>query len=369
MQQRDQYKNIEDFLSDESFLKWVRQGDQRHHWEEWTVENPERTKLVAEARLWVLAMRVSETAVSPLETQNALQAVWNKIEEEEHSQERPMPVVSLWNRIGWRSVAAVLALGLSLGWLYKAQTPTQEKLTYAELIKQDTDGLIEQTNNTNKPQLITLSDGSSVLLQPKSKLSYPKSFAGNERNVYLSGEGFFEISKNPKKPFFVFANEIVTKVIGTSFRVKAYGDQPNVEVVVRTGKVNVSSNQALSSFNTASIQLLPNQAIRFVRNRLAFEKITDVTQEKELTKAVAPIEQLSFEFSDVPVAQILKTIEQTYLVEIDYPRERLKDCYLTTSLSDQPLPEKLKILCESLGNTTRYEMNGNQITILSEGCN
>lgn len=367
MQQRNRYKNIEDFLSDESFLKWVREGDQHHYWEEWTVENPERAKLVAEARLWVLAMRVPETAISPLETQNALQAVRNKIKAE--SPERPATVLSLWNRIGWRSIAAVLVLGLALGWLYKRQTLKQDTLTYSELINRDADGLIEQTNNTNKPQLITLSDGSSVLLQPKSKLSYPKSFGGNERNVYLSGEGFFEISKNPAKPFFVFANEVVTKVIGTSFRVKAYGDQPNVEVVVRTGKVKVSSNQTLSPTNTASVQLLPNQAIRFVRDRLAFEKITDITQEKQLAKAITPIEQLSFEFSDVPVAQILKTIEQAYLVEIDYPQETLKDCYLTTSLSDQPLPEKLKILCESLGNTTRYEMNGNRITILSSGCN
>ena len=90
--------------------------------------------------------------------------------------------------------------------------------------------MVEQTNNSNKPQIITLSDGSSVLLQPNSKLSYPKIFTGNERKVYLSGEGFFEISKNPKKPFFVYANEIVTKVVGTSFRVKAYSDQPDVEV-------------------------------------------------------------------------------------------------------------------------------------------
>jgi transmembrane sensor len=47
----------------------------------------------------------------------------------------------------------------------------------------------------------------------------------------------------------------------------------------------------------------------------------------------------------------------------------LKDCYLTTSLNDQPLPEKLKIICRSLGNNTSYEMNGNQIIILSNGCN
>ena len=109
--------------------------------------------------------------------------------------------------------------------------------------------MVEQTNNSNMPQIITLSDGSSVLLQPNSKLSYPKIFIGNQRKVYLSGEAFFEISKNPKKPFFVYANEIVTKVVGTSFRIRAYSNQPNVEVLVRTGKVKVRSNELISNSN------------------------------------------------------------------------------------------------------------------------
>lgn len=367
MQQRNHYKKIEDFLADESFQQWVREGKERENWEEWTVENPQRAKLVAEARLWVLATRVPESPLSSFEITAALQASRDKIKSIE--KETSAPSIPLWRRTGWRSIAAVLVLGLAVGWLFKHKTLTQDTLTYTELINRDAEGLIEQTNNSNKPQLITLSDGSSVLLQPKSKLSYPKIFEGNERNVYLSGEGFFEISKNPRKPFYVFANEIVTKVIGTSFRIKAYTDQPNVEVVVRTGKVNVSSNRVLAQLNTETVQLLPNQGVRFMRKELAFEKITDITRIKPNAQSVAAIEQLSFEFSDVPVTQILRTIEQAYLVEIDYPLEKLKDCYLTTSLSDQPLPEKLKIICESLGNTTRYEMNGNQITILTEGCN
>jgi hypothetical protein len=54
-------------------------------------------------------------------------------------------------------------------------------------------------------------------------------------------------------------------------------------------------------------------------------------------------------------------------VKIDFPQTKLNNCYLTTSLSDQPLPEKIKIICKT-GNNTSYEMNGNQI-IISDGCN
>ena len=105
------------------------------------------------------------------------------------------------------------------------------------------------------------------------------------------------------------------------------------------------------------------------RNNLSFDKITNITQDSELLTSKGSIEQLSFEFTDISIAQIFETIEQAYLVKIDFPREKLKDCHLTTSLSDQPLSEKLRIICKSIGNNTNFEMNGNQIIITSEGCN
>lgn len=365
MQKRNTYNKLEDFLSDESFQRWVKFNEEPSHWEVWTMENTERAKLVEEARLWILAMKVEEMPISHQETQIALQKTWESIK----APRSRSSIKVIWQSNWLRAAGAVFVIGLaSLIYFSMPKTHSEVSVTYQNLIEQDSDGLIEQTNNSGKPQLITLSDASSVLLQPKSKLSYPKTFIGNERKVFLSGEGFFEISKDPKRPFYVYANETVTKVYGTSFRVIAYANQPNVEVLVRTGKVKVSSNQNISNASPEELMLLPNQAARFVRKELSFEKILDVTQDKTLLSSTKSIEQLSFEFKDIPVHQIFRTIEQAYVVSIVFPTDKLKDCYLTTSLSDEPLPEKLKIICASLGNNTRYEMNGNQITIISTGC-
>ncbi|RUT68799.1 DUF4974 domain-containing protein [Flavobacterium cupreum] len=370
MQKRNTYTEIEDFLSDESFQTWILSKVDEDGWEEWTLENQQRAKLVEEARLLLLAMKVPESKLSASDIHKALQNTWAKIENSEKrinfSQNTKQRFLKKYFLSG---VAATLFFCLLSVWFYKSNfSEGHEIVTYKELIDKNSEGLVEQTNNSNKPQIITLSDGSSVLLQPNSKLSYPKIFTGNERKVYLSGEGFFEISKNPKKPFFVYANEIVTKVVGTSFRVKAYSDQPDVEVLVRTGKVKVKSNELVSS-SDREVVLLPNQALRFLRRDLTFNKITNITQDETLSGSVGNIEQLSFEFTDIPVSQIFETIEQAYLIDIDYPREKLKECHLTTSLSDQPLTEKLKIVCRSIGNNTSFEMNGNQIIITSEGCN
>ncbi|MBJ2124244.1 FecR family protein [Flavobacterium sp. IB48] len=371
MQKRNNYIEIEDFLADESFQLWILSKVDEQAWEEWTLENLQRAKLVEDARLVLLAMRVPESKLSSNEVHEALQETWRKIEHREELSQQSSKIKKLKIRRYWISgVAAAILIGIFSTWFFRSEiTANDNVVTYNELVQDNNEGLVEQTNNSEKSQIITLSDGSSVLLQPNSKLSYPKIFTGNERKVYLSGEGFFEISKNPKKPFFVYANEIVTRVVGTSFRIKAYPDQQNVEVLVRTGKVKVKSNDLVRTTENKEIVLLPNQALRFARKELVFNKITNITEDPILVNSVRNIEQLSFEFTDIPVAQILETIEQAYLVDIDFPHEKLKDCRLTTSLSDQPLAEKLKIICKSIGNDTNYEMNGNQIVITTSGCN
>ena len=371
MQERNNYTEIEDFLADVSFQLWVRSKVDNQGWEEWTLENPDRAKLVENSRLWLLAMSVHHEGISVEVIQDGLESTWEKINKKEKTLADTKWTVKKLSQYNWIKVAASVLLFTFLStWFYNNHFSLKNsESTYNKIIKDNYTDLVEQTNHSYKPQIITLSDGSSVLLKPNSKLSYPKIFNGNTRKVYLSGEAFFEISKNPKKPFYVYANEIVTKVVGTSFRIKAYADLPNVEVIVRTGKVRIRPNPSITNSKEKEIILLPNQALRFARQNLTFSKITDITQDESFVHSQGNIEQLSFEFTDIPVAQIFKTIEQAYLVNIDFPPDKLKNCHLTTSLNDQPLPEKLKIICKSIGSNTNYEMNGNQIIITSNGCN
>jgi transmembrane sensor len=100
--------------------------------------------------------------------------------------------------------------------------------------------VIVSTNDNQKNLQVTLPDGSNVFLNRNTKLSYRKNFANHGRNVRLSGEAFFEITRDERNPFVVDAGKAKIKVLGTSFNVITSNSDSAVEVFVQTGKVMVS---------------------------------------------------------------------------------------------------------------------------------
>lgn len=355
--QRDHYKTLDDFLLDPSFQEWVREGIDNDGWQTWMQQEPANVRLAREAYSIIAAMIISPMKISDDETETALSETWEKI----HNINQPTIKVSWLHRI-LKPVAAAITLlsGAGLIWLLanQATAPVLTKVDNKEI------KIIERNNNSSEPMLVTLEDGSSLLLQPGSQISYPAQFDLKERKVMLSGEAFFEISKNPDHPFLVFANETVTRVIGTSFRIRAYNDQPEVEIMVRTGQVKVSAAHQEADGTVKEIALNPNESVLYVRDEAVFAKPAVASHTSEL-----PIEQLYFEFKDAPVSEIFETIQKAYGMQVHYPLEVLKDCYLSTSLTDEPLPQKLKIIVESLGGQTYFQINDDQITIYSNGCN
>ncbi|MEG1543760.1 MAG: FecR family protein [Tannerellaceae bacterium] len=103
---------------------------------------------------------------------------------------------------------------------------------------------------------IQLSDGTNVWLNADSKLTYPSAFSDKNRDVYLTGEAYFEVKRNEHSPFIVHTTPLNVKVLGTVFNVKSYKNE-NTEVVLAKGKVEVSE----SSRPDATLQMKPNEQI------------------------------------------------------------------------------------------------------------
>lgn len=353
--QRESYTTVTQFCDDALFREWVITGRDNAGWAPWLEANADKQRLVLEARYLILAMGSDVAGATASETDQALEETWWRIHEQEH---RVRPLMS-W----WRVAAAVLLFALGLGWYvsrpHSAGTDIAVRKPSAALTAQ---GDIKVYNDSKVARLVNLEDGSTIILQPQGKLSYPRKFAAEKREVHLSGEAFFEVSKNRKRPFLVYTNDIITEVVGTSFRIKAADDQPEVEVFVKTGEVHVRQIKPQNS-NAENVVLLPNQSVSYVKSRSLFEK----PENKDIPKRA--IEYLNFDFADAPVGTIFSTLESAYGVTIDYPHDVLRDCYLSTSLSDEPLLSKLKIVCESISSGTQFRMEGNHVIVESTGCN
>jgi transmembrane sensor len=118
---------------------------------------------------------------------------------------------------------------------------------------------------------ITLQDGTTVWLNAQSTLIYPSHFAGKERKVTLTGEAFFDVAKNPRKPFIVESQDIRLKVLGTQFNVYNYPDVGYSQIALVEGSVMISWDSNESDY----VLLKPNQEVNLQGGKASISEITN----------------------------------------------------------------------------------------------
>lgn len=155
-------------------------------------------------------------------------------------------------------------------------------------------------------QQVILPDGTVVDLNFGSQLTYPESFNSDFRQVKLTGEAFFDVTRNEEQPFIIETEQLSIKVLGTSFNVKAYKNTSDSEVIVSSGKVRVDAKQA--DYN---VVLNAGDAASYssVSNKLATRKVFTPNYKAWKTKEI--------EFDNTPLLEVLKTIENSYHIKIE----------------------------------------------------
>ena len=186
---------------------------------------------------------------------------------------------------------------------------------------------------------VILSDGTIVWLKGKSKIYYPTSFTGQEREVSLDGEALFEVTKDATHPFIIHCGSLTTKVVGTSFNIKNENDLHQIEVVVFTGKVSLSDQE-----NKKQIVLLPNQKVTYQKNDHTFIK-TNIQQAANYLAGT----EFDMKFEDISVAEVIKRIEKKFNVTIKLRNADSHQCLISADFTDQSLAITLKLISESLG--------------------
>lgn len=152
---------------------------------------------------------------------------------------------------------------------------------------------------------VVLPDGTKVWLNAASSITYPVEFTGNDRQVKLNGEAYFEVAKNKAKPFYVNINNVKVRILGTHFNISAYSDDNIITTTLLEGSVNITKN------NSSSLLKPGQQAVIGSGS----DKIN--VSEANIEDAIA-WKNGYFIFSDENVTQIMKKVSRWYDVDVEY---------------------------------------------------
>lgn len=208
------------------------------------------------------------------------------------------------------------------------------RLTYQQPFDIKNDAATLQYNTLTTPRggqfQVMLPDGSKVWLNAVSSLKYPVAFKGNERLVELTGEGYFEVSKNPSKPFHVKVNGADVKVLGTHFNINAYSDENKIKATLLEGSVNITVQH-----NTAILK--PGQEAEWS----AASKIS-VLDDIDTSDAISWKDGM-FSFHRSDIKSIMRQVEKWYDVKVQF-NAQIKNHFTATIERDVPVSKLLKLL-------------------------
>jgi transmembrane sensor len=362
---------VEDFVLDAEFQNWVRYkaSSSVRFWQDYVLQFPAQAGEVDRARTLLEGVYVRYGAdISDAEIESEITGLITRIREDRESvrfiatDEKGRGFV-IRPLLLWLAAASVLLIGGFAAWYGLSSS---SRPSYAHLVEGKS--LEEKVNNTTAKQTVNLSDGSVVILEPNSRLSMPSEFSEENRTVYLSGEAYFKVTKDIDRPFLVYTNKLITRVLGTSFIVKVLKGEEETSVEVKEGKVSVFRKDDFERVTSGTkneskgIVVTPNQKIVFEGDGSRILKMLSEAPE------VVPSAKTTFKFDyrSTPVKDVLTDLKNAYQVDIIFDADLLSDCPITATLSNRPLLEKLNIICEAI--EAKYEVLDGKIMIYGKSC-
>jgi ferric-dicitrate binding protein FerR (iron transport regulator) len=231
--------------------------------------------------------------------------------------------------IRFRKVAAIFILGLLIPTMYFVlQNPQKDnkKVVY-----------LKESLSNEKIRKMTLPDGTAVWLMSGSTITYPSNFTGNKtRNVEITGEAFFNVAKDSLHPFILNLGEVGLKVVGTSFNVMNYGDEDHVNVVLKTGKVDMFKGK----YNPDDdfVHLAPGQLMTYKKGELEF-----MVSNVDVAKYTSWIGGTLL-FHNDRFEEVLKRLGKWYNITIEINDREVSDFLFTATIKNENLDQIVDLL-------------------------
>ncbi|MEQ9468258.1 MAG: FecR domain-containing protein [Ekhidna sp.] len=216
------------------------------------------------------------------------------------------------------------------------------------------------TNRADQEYLIagqvqtqTLNDGSMVTLNAQSELNYPATFSGETREVQLKGEAFFEVERNPEKPFIIRTSSVAVAVLGTSFTVRARESEKTATVVVASGSVEVSHRGDKIRLEVGEKGILDKESGRL------FKLVNNDPNFLSWKTG-------KFTFANTPLSEVINVLDNAFTEKITLKEPSPTGCPVTVSFENQSLDSILEILKATLGLS--IQKTKTEILISGQGC-
>lgn len=293
--------DIVDFLLDEFFIQWIKNPDQnnRHFWEKWIQEHPEKRELVMQAASLIRSVKYAEDP--EISDGMYVEIFENVIKADSEKDRRSVPEGGDFSFFNLKNMVAVVLIGFCATMVYLQMIAIDK----TALPAQSEEELITRKVPIGKRAVLTFADGSKVFLNAESELIYPKNQSPDQRWVQLKGEAFFEVEKE-KRPFKVLTGDSEIVVLGTSFNVKEANQELAVALV--SGKVHVKDREG-NQYDLAPLEML------------MVNKAGKVSKSGFDVLAVTGWKDRILVFRDDDLEQVIKKLEHWYGVDLDFSGE------------------------------------------------
>ncbi len=327
---------LEDFLADELFIKWIRDKDPHisDFWQKWLAANPEKAEIMEEAARIIRSVEYRDHyELTEREYVSLYEDIMKRTE---------VGAGRLKKRMSTGRIAAIITLtivgvlGLLLG--LEDQEPPSEVISEVRMIK--------KTTLPGQKLTFKLPDGTRVKLNASSSVEFPDRFTSHSRGVMLIGEAFFQVVEDPARPFTVESRDFSTTALGTSFNVFAYSDENRHRVSLVSGKVKVES---IHSPDGARI-LQPGEQVTYNKQEDIFSvQLFDAFHTTGWVDGILT-------FKDSKFSDVISALERWYGVQIDVLNENKKRTdEFSGTFSNENLEKVLEVLSFSGGFAFRIE--------------
>lgn len=389
------------YIENPLFTEWVFRPDNEsiRYWEKYLLEHPEEESQILELKARLIELKYSNESLTPIEKIEIAEHVVDRIELDDEHQKRRSIVLSL---LKYAAVAIVFTVIGGLVVYLKSDNESVYKQMAEQIVRIPAEGKgpvlitasgdnlnLKKTNSsvdytkTGKVVLnndsvlqtvvddskamnqliipygnqskLTLADNTVVWLNAGSRLVYPTAFKGKTREVLLFGEAYFEVAKNPEKPFIVKTSDAQIKVLGTQFNVSAYAEDKVIQTVLKEGSVEFIRNDA--GFFDEPIVMKPNQMVSFVKtNKETSVSSVDANYYTLWTKGLLSFDEVDFD-------KILKKVERFYNISVDFSEPTIRAIRISGKLDLKGTREEVLEYLEKVSSTRIKKINENQYLV------